>query len=75
MKANVKAIKQILPGEKKTFKCEKAMSLVTAKSSAYYVQNNYPELGVRYKVSLNYAQLEVTIEAVPVEKSEEKEIS
>jgi len=72
MKIGTKDIKNIKAGSKSTFKCESPLAMNSTKNLAKYVQNTYPENGVKYSVKMDYAKLEITITAIPVENLKKK---
>ena len=66
MKVGVKEILNIPKGGKKTFKVDKPKDLFCVRSSASYAHLSNPELGVKFKTSINRPKLEITIFSIPV---------
>jgi len=64
MKITTDQIKAIKVGTKVTFPLDNQKAFHSSTNLVSYVQNNYPELGVRYKCSSNRKALELTIEAI-----------
>lgn len=68
MKVSADVVKSIPKGSSSTFKVDTPRDLNTARSIANYVTRFYPELGIRYSTSVNFATNEITITANKVKK-------
>ncbi len=72
MKIGQEEIKAIPPGTKAVFKVDHPKQFNCIKSAASYVHLTFPELGVRYSTSINRPKMEITVEAIPVDKKLKK---
>lgn len=59
----------IRPGESRTYKVSSPKELQNVRASASYTHLTYPELGVKFKSSINRAKLEITVSAIAVNDS------
>lgn len=68
MRVTVEQMKALRPGMKATFKADHPRELQNVSQTASYTSLTYPELGIRFKRSINRANMEITVEAIAVEK-------
>lgn len=68
MKVSVKQLKAMAIGESHTLKVDHPRELQSIRVTAGYVHLNYPELGKRYKTSINRPKMEITIKVVKAEQ-------
>lgn len=58
----------IRPGETKTFQCDTIGQLISTKVTAYSMRKKHPRTDVeRYKLSVNWEQLLLTVTAIPTD--------
>lgn len=68
MKATVAQMKVLPPGAKVTYKVDHPKELQVIRQTASYTGLTYPELGIKFKTSINRVKMEITIEAISSEK-------
>lgn len=69
MKVGIEELKAIKPGTKKVFKAEHPRELQNIRAMASYVHNTYPEWGLRFTTHICRPKMEITIEAISVERT------
>lgn len=68
MKVSVEQMKALSPGAKVTYKAEHPKELQNIRQTASYTCLTYPELGIKFKTSINRSKMEITLEVIAVEK-------
>lgn len=66
MKVGVNEILNIPKGAKQTFKVDKPKDFMCVRSAASYAHLTNPELGVKFKTSINRSAMEITVISIPI---------
>lgn len=68
MKVSVEQMKALVPGAKITYKADHPKELQNIRQTASYTCLTYPELGIKFKTSINRPKMEVTLEVFSTKK-------